>query len=100
MAEAQNLSINLDSKSIDILKKVDSIHRDSLINVGLALVAKTGYYQTLAGISEAEDLEDVASLDILDDDEAPTKTKKSSKKAKAQEAEAPAKKPSTSWDSF
>jgi len=101
MAEAQNLGINLDQKSIDILKKVDAIHRDSLINVGLALVSKTGYYKTLAGISDAEDLEEVASLDVLDENEdgQAVFTKKSSKKSKVQE-EAPTKKPSTSWDSF
>jgi len=100
MAEAQNLGINLDSKSIEILKKVDSIHRDSLINVGLALVAKTGYYKTLAGISDVEDLEEVASLDVLDEDGDRPISKKASKKAKAQEVEAPTKKPSTSWDTF
>jgi hypothetical protein len=97
LADAENLGINLDSKSIDILKKVDAIHRDSLINVGLALVAKTGYYKTLAGISDAEDLDEVASLDVLDEDgEKPVSTKKSKKEA----VETPAKKPTTSWDSF
>ena len=99
MAEATNIGINLDESSIKILKKVDSIHRDSLINVGLALVAKTGYYKTLTGISDAEDLEDIASLDILDDEETPTK--KVSKAAKSKKAEPEvAKKPATTWDSF
>jgi len=99
MAEAQNLGINLDSKSIEILKKVDSIHRDSLINVGLALVAKTGYYKTLAGISDAEDLEEVASLDVLDEDgDRPTKSY--SKKENAKATEEPVKKQATSWDTF
>jgi len=95
--KAQNLGINLDQKSIDILKKVDSIHRDSLINVGLALVSKTGYYKTLAGLTNTqddEDLDEVASLDVLDEDG----DKSISKKTK--EVEAPAKKPTTSWDSF
>jgi len=100
MAEAQNLGINLDSKSIEILKKVDSIHRDSLINVGLALVSKTGYYKTLAGISETEDLDEVASLDVIDDIDG-SDSQKSSKKSKAKVDSAPApKKPTTSWDSF
>jgi hypothetical protein len=98
MAEAQNLRINLDGKSIEILKKVDSIHRDSLINVGLAIVTKTGYYKTLAGISEAEvkELEDVASLDVLDGD-----GDKSSKKLKVEEqSKKPPKKPVSSWDTL
>jgi len=102
MAEAQNLGINLDQKSIDILKKVDSIHRDSLINVGLALVSKTGYYKTLAGLTDVQDdddLDEVASLDVLDEGEK-TVVKASSKKAKVQEKEKPAKKPSTTWDAF
>jgi len=98
MAEAQNLGINLDSKSIAILKEVDAVHRDSLINVGIALVSKTGYYKTLAGISETEDLDEVASLDVIDGIDG-SDSQKSSKKAKVDSAPAP-KKPTTSWDSF
>ena len=97
MAEAQNLAINLDEASIDILRKVDKIHRDSLINVGLALVKQTGYYKTLAGTADVDDLDDVASLDIETDDEKPSKTSKSQKKAKAEEKPS---KPASSWDSF
>jgi hypothetical protein len=97
MAEAQNIGITLDDKSIQILKKVDKLHRDSIINVALALVEKTGYYKTLAGISESEELDDVASLDILDDEGKSTKSKKTKSSA---EAPAPAKKPQSSWDSF
>jgi len=98
MAEAQNLGINLDSKSIAILKEVDAVHRDSLINVGIALVSKTGYYKTLAGISETEDLDEVASLDVIDGIDG-SDSQKSSKKAKVDSTPAP-KKPTTSWDSF
>lgn len=99
MAEAQNLGINLDSKSVDILKAVDSIHRDSLINVGLSLVSKTGYYKTLTG-KTPEDLEDVASLDVEEDEDEVSASPKSSKKAGKKSAPAAASKPSTSWDSF
>lgn len=95
MGEAQNIGISLDSKSIEILKKVDAIHRDSLINVGLALVEKTGYYKTLAGINSGEDLEDVASLDV---DEIKFTNKKTAKK-QIEVKETP-KKPTTTWDSF
>lgn len=98
MVEAQNLGINLDSKSIEILKKVESLHRDSLINVAIALVEKTGYYRTLTGKNTEADLEDVVSLDVEDTDEdsgTTSKSKKSSKKATPEK-----KAPSTSWDSF
>jgi len=62
---AKSASINFDDKSLEILKGVDSIHRDSLINVGLALVSKTGYYATLTGQADS-DLTKVASLEDLD----------------------------------
>ena len=98
MAEAQNLGINLDTKSVEILKAVNSIHRDSLINVGLSLVSKTGYYKTLTG-KIPDNLEDVASLDIEEDEDGETTKIKPSKKGKSKTADAPAK-PSSSWDSF
>ncbi|MEA1973165.1 MAG: hypothetical protein U9N34_07730 [Candidatus Cloacimonadota bacterium] len=101
MSEAQNLGINLDSKSIEILKKVESLHRDSLINVAIALVEKTGYYRTLTGKNTEADLEDVASLDVEDTDEDSGTTSTSSKSKKSAKKAAPEKKaPSTSWDSF
>lgn len=96
MADAQNVNISLDAKSIDILRKVDAIHRDSLINVGLALVEKTGYFKTLAGVNNTEDLDDVASLDVESVDN--TGAPKAVKKAEAV-ADAP-KKPAQNWDSF
>ena len=98
MAEAQNLAINLDEASIDILRKVNKIHRDSLINVGLALVKQTGYYKTLAGIAEAETLDDVASLDIEPSGNKEPKTSKASGLQKKVD-EKPAR-PVTTWDSF
>lgn len=91
-----DVSVKLDDKSVQILKGVDTIHRDSIINVGLALVAKTGYYKTLTGKTEPDaDLDDVASLDIEDEGES-SAPKKASKKTTA----APAAKPTSSWDSF
>ena len=94
---SKQVNITLDDKSIEILKSVDSIHRDSIINIGLALVKKTGYYKTLAGVLDNDaDLEDVASLDIEDSEE--KTTKKTKKKADATE-EKP-KKATQSWDAF
>lgn len=97
MEESKSVSINLDAKSIEVLRKVDAIHRDSVINIGLALVQKTGYYKTLAGISDKDsDLEDVASLDIEDE---PGTTKTKTTKTSSQKEETP-KKPAASWDAF
>jgi len=62
---AKSASIEFDEKSLGILKNVDSLHRNSLVNIGLALVSQTGYYRTLAGITP-EDLGDVAGLENLD----------------------------------
>jgi hypothetical protein len=90
----KKVEITLDDNSVEILKKVDDIHRNSIVNVGLALVSKTGYYKTLTGKSEADDLEEIASLDIKDE-EGETKTKSIKKK----EAK-PAAKPTSSWDAF
>ena len=79
---AKSVSIEFDEASLKILKDVDSIHRNSLINVGLALVKCTGYYKTLAGIGP-ETLEDVAGLDELDKvlEEKSQEIKKDTKKA-------------------
>ena len=68
----KEVQVKLDEKSIQILKSVDTIHRDSLINIGLALVSKTGYYKTLTGKNEDAELEEVASLDVLDDEDSNT----------------------------
>jgi hypothetical protein len=91
----KKVEIALDDSSVEILKGVDDIHRNSIVNIGLALVSKTGYYKTLTGKSEAEDLEDIASLDI-EDEEGETKTKSSKKKEVAK----PTAKATSSWDSF
>ena len=85
---ANAVSIEFDQSSLDILKNVDGIHRNSLINVGLALVSKTGYYKTLAGIGP-ELLEDVAGLSDLDKVLEETQ----------EETSKPKSKPNTNWDS-
>lgn len=92
------VTVTFDDNAQAILKDVDIVHRDSLINVGLALVAKTEYYKTLSGTSDAP-LVKVASLSSLDDLEAEL------------EAEAPKETPKpkssagsaggdTNWDNF
>ena len=59
----KSVSIEFDDNSLKILKNVDQIHRNSLINIGLALAARTEYYKTLTGEASGS-LDKVVSLDI------------------------------------
>jgi len=95
----KKVEIALDDKSVDILKGVDDIHRNSIVNVGLALVSKTGYYKTLTGKTESDDLEDIASLDV-EDEEGETQTKSSKTKKKVETKAAPKAGGNSSWDNF
>lgn len=95
MAEAQNLGINLDSKSIEILKKVDASFRDTIVNIGLRMVENTEFFNTLMGKSEDVPVEDMASLDKIEDKNTSGELKSKSKKTSPEK-----KAPSTSWDSF
>jgi hypothetical protein len=90
MAEVQ---VTLDDSSVAVLKGVDKIHRDSIINVGLALVSKTGYYKTLSGKQDSDDLDDTASLEVQgqESDKDTSSKKKETSKSKPK---------STSWDAF
>ena len=78
---SQSLPIELDDKSIEILKSVDSVHRNSLVNVALAMISKTPYYRTLMGlINDEPDLAvSLESLDLLSEpkEESKPKAKKS-----------------------
>lgn len=84
----QAVSIEFDENSLKILKEVDQIHRNSLINVGLALASKTGYYKTLTG--KVENLADVAGLDIANIGDSPKEKDISEKQA--------TKKAAIDWD--
>lgn len=57
---AKSTSIELDDKSLEILKKVDGIHRNALINLGIHMISKTPYYKNLTG--EVENVLDVVGL--------------------------------------
>lgn len=92
MNEAKVVQVTLDETSVKILTDVDKIHRDSIINVGLALVSKTGYYKTLQGKNESDELEDIASLDDVNED-SPKNIKKAKKNEKPRAA-------TSTWDNF
>ena len=92
MATATTVPVEFDDNSLQILKGVDSIHRNSLINLGLALISKTGYYSTLSGKSPNE-LVDVVNLDNLLAD-ADVKSAKTAEESNAVSAP----KATVSWD--
>ena len=100
MGESQNIGIQLDKKSIDILKGVDALHRDSLINVGLALVEQTKYYKTLAGVEDPKDINSVADLGIVSKDKSPSGSNEIVNESTNVQTKQNKPKPSTSWDSF
>jgi len=53
----KEVKIRLDNKSLEILKDIDSIHRESIINFGIRLASQTEYFKILKGeIEEAENL--------------------------------------------
>jgi len=103
MEETQTMGIKLDEKSIEILKKVDAVFRDSLLNIGLRMVEKTELFNTIVGTTETEvPVEEMASLDSLEEDNEDTNPKiyKKSKTSKQEPKEEPKKAPTTSWDAF
>jgi len=56
----KEVKIRLDDKSLEILKDIDSIHRESIINFGVRLAAQTEYFKILKG--EIEDAENLVSI--------------------------------------
>jgi len=89
---AKAVQVNFDDNSQSILKEVDAIHRDSLINMGLALVSRTEYYKTLTGKIN-DDVSKVASLSSLDELE----KELNEEPVKPKTANAPT---SSDWDDF
>ena len=87
------MDVQFDENSKTILKKVDAIHRDSLINVALAIVSNTGYYKTLTG-ELSSDISDVVSLSSLSSLDTPEESKEDK-----QQVATPTK-AATDWDSF
>ncbi len=86
--------IEFDENSLRVLKEVDKLHRNSLINVALALVSKTEYYKTLTG-QGSEEVSEALSLSSLDD-HIETKSQKSTETGEQKQTP----KPAASWDNF
>ena len=62
--EAKEIKVILEEDALKILKEVDAIHRNTLINIGLKLVQKTELFKTLTGDS-SEEIQKIASLDNI-----------------------------------
>jgi len=56
----KEVKIKLDDKSLEILKEIDTIHRESIINFGIRLASQTEYFKILKG--EVEKVEDIVSI--------------------------------------
>jgi len=56
----KEVKIKLDDKSLEILKEIDTIHRESIINFGIRLASQTEYFKILKG--EIEKVEDIVSI--------------------------------------
>lgn len=71
----KNTSVELDDRSLEILKKVDSVHRNSIVNLGIHMISKTPYYK---GLTEDVDVfEDVVDLNKIQIEEVDKKDLKS-----------------------
>jgi len=62
---AKSTNIELDDRSLGVLKNVDGIHRNSLINLGIIMISKTPYYKSLIG--DVEDAMEVVNLNEVID---------------------------------
>ena len=97
MSEGTNIGINLDAKSVDILRGVNASFRDTLVNIGLRMVENTELYLTLSGKSKNTDVENMVSLEQIDEENLEGSIGNSTPKKKE---ETKPEKPKTSWDSF
>lgn len=89
---SKDINIQFEDNALEVLKQVDPVHRNSLINLGILLISKTQYFKTITGdISEV--LKDVTSLNSLDALEEELESVKTITKVE------PAKK-ATNWDNF
>ena len=57
----KEVKIKLDDKSLEILKEIDTIHRESIINFGLRLASQTEYFKILKGEINIE-IEEVSNI--------------------------------------
>ena len=58
----KEVKIKLDDKSLEILKEIDTIHRESIINFGLRLASQTEYFKILKGEIEKIEIEEVSNI--------------------------------------
>ena len=58
----KEVKIRLDDKSVEILKEVEAIHRDSLINFAIRLLEGHPHYKIIKG-EVIEDIKEVLEID-------------------------------------
>jgi len=94
--ESKEISIEFDKNSLRVLKEVDKIHRTSLINLGIAMIEKTPYYQTLTGNADSN-IANIASLSQLGEE---TEVKETTTIPQKQTKTESTPKKTTTWDDF
>jgi len=95
--ETKEITIKLDGNSIDVLKQVDSMYRESIINIGIRMISLTPYYKFLSGKDDVADINALTSLDT----NCNTNALLASEKSQEVVNEAPSKlkrKTKSSWD--
>ena len=61
----KEVKVRLDDKSVEILKEVEAIHRDSLINFAIRLLEAHPHYKIIKG--EVEAIEEVSNLEAINE---------------------------------
>jgi len=87
----KEVNIKLDDKSVEILNKVDALHRESLINYGIRLLAESQNFKVLTGEADSKEIASLSSLGNEPINETPTK-------AEPEPEEKPKKKPAIAID--
>jgi len=73
------VKVGLDDKSIEILDKLDKVHKQSIINFGIRLAKDTDFYKILVGEEDIV-IKNNEDEDLIEDETKPTKKPKKQEK--------------------
>jgi hypothetical protein len=76
--ETKEIKVVFDNLSLDILRKVDTIHRQSMINYAIRLVDETDVFKILSGEKDVEVSIDNKTKDVEETVETVEETKQES----------------------
>jgi len=94
MSEKQNvITIAIDDEAREILTKVDPMYRESLVNIGIKMIAKTSFFNTVSGQSDKVNINNMTSLSNMDN---PTTVNETVEESKPK----PKKKAVANWDNL